>query len=563
MFWLSIGILFSSTLDAIGVGLVLPFLAFADSPESIYESEWIQPFSSYLQTFQQETILLILGLVFVFVYIFKSIVSVKINLLCAAFAFEQDTVMRVRVLTQLLNAPYEYHLINDRAKILNAIVQNINKFSFSLLALLRLGSESFVIIFLLLLLLWVSPASFLILALSLLCVSFIFFIVTYGAPKKWGTLSVNSNREMLKSIQEAIEGIKELRTLQIESSFIDRLKKAGKIAEKSSLGLTAVSILPRYFLEFGFVFILVVLVVVSSFANESFADLIPLLALIGLAGSRILPSLNIVISSSTIVSNSFPAVENIFFDLKETDISSNSTKKKQLPISETFESIKLKNVSYKYPATRKLVLDNIDLTIVRNDTLGIVGASGAGKTTLLDLILGFLHPTNGSITVNGEIIDDHISSWWSMIAYIPQTPFLSDDTVRSNIALGFNKELIDETRIESSIQSAQLGEFVKDLPNGLDTMIGDRGVRLSGGQKQRIAIARALYHNRQVLIFDEATSALDENTEYEIVSAIRKLQGLKTVIIIAHRLSTLTFCDRIIEIECSKIKSTKNTNSIR
>lgn len=541
-----IGVLVASALDVAGVGLVLPFLTVATRPEAIHGIAWLEPIAHLAWSHGQ--LVMAFGIAFLFIFLVKSYVSARLHLFIAGFAFRQDTAKRVRLLASFMFAPYEYHLDKDRAGVVNSMVHNINKFSTSLLALLRMLSELVVVVFLVILIFVASPVVFYVLSLSLSIILLLYMRLTRGEAVKWGELAVASNQGMLKSIQESIEGLKEIRSLGVEDSFINQLASAGKIAEQSALGLTRVSILPRYVLEGGFVSIIVLLVIFFVNFEDNLSQLIPLLALVGLAGLRLLPSLTIIVTSFSIVRFSFPAVKQVRDDLENTKPLRAEHGSTTITGNEQFDILSLRNVSFSYAQSNREIITNISLDVGRQQSIGIIGGSGAGKTTLIDLILCLLAPTKGEILVNGQSITRNPKHWWDMIAYIPQTPFLSDDTIRRNIALGIDESSIDEQRIDNAIASAQLQSFINQLPDGMNTVIGDRGIRLSGGQRQRIAIARAIYYDRQVFIFDEATSALDAKTESEIVKAIEVLQHSKTMIIIAHRMSTLAHCDRILEI---------------
>ena len=543
-------VLGASALDVAGVGLVLPFIAIATRPEAIHEIAWLKPIAHL--AWSHGELVMVFGIAFLFIFLVKSYVSARLHLFIAGFAYRQDTAKRVQLLSSFMFAPYEYHLDKDRASVVNSMVQNINKFSSSLLALLRMLSELVVVVFLVILIFVSSPVVFYVLFPSLTIILLLYMRLTRGEAIKWGELQVASNQEMLKSIQESIEGLKEIRSLGVEASFINRLASAGKVAEQSSLGSTRVSILPRYVLEGGFVSVMVLLVIILVNFEDNLSQLIPMLALLGLAGLRLLPSLNIIVSSFSVVRFSYPAVKQVRDDFENTkprraELGSTTTGNEQ------FDILSLRNVSFSYAQSNREIIANISLDVNRQQSIGIIGGSGAGKTTLIDLILCLLAPTKGEILVNGQSITGNPKHWLNMVAYIPQTPFLSDDTIRRNIALGVDEHRIDEHRIDNAIATAQLAGFIDQLPDGKNTVIGDRGIRLSGGQRQRIAIARALYYDRQVLIFDEATSALDAKTESEIVNAIELLHHSKTMIIIAHRMSTLAHCDRIFEIRNGRI----------
>lgn len=543
---LCMSVLVASALDVAGVGLILPFLTVATRPEAIHEIAWLKPVANLAWSHGQ--LVMTFGIAFLFIFLMKSYVSARLHLFTAGFAFQQDTAKRVQLLASFMFAPYEYHLDKDRAGVVNSMVQNINKFSLSLLALLRMLSELVVVVFLAILIFVVSPVVFYVLSLSLTIILLLYMRLSRGEAVKWGELAVASNQGMLKSIQESIEGLKEIRSLGVEYAFINRLASAGKIAEESALGLTRVSILPRYILEGGFVTVIVLLVIIFVNFEDNLAQLIPMLALLGLAGLRLLPSLNIIVTSFSVVRFSFPAVKQVRDDLENTKPLRAEHGSTTITGNEQFDILSLRTVSFSYEQSNREIIANISLDVGRQQSIGIIGGSGAGKTTLIDLILCLLAPTKGEILVNGQSITRNPKHWWNMVAYIPQTPFLSDDTIRRNIALGIDESNIDEERIDNAIATAQLQSFINQLSDGKNTIIGDRGIRLSGGQRQRIAIARAIYYDRQVFIFDEATSALDSKTESEIVKAIEVLHHSKTMIIIAHRMSTLAHCDRILEI---------------
>lgn len=546
LLWLRV--LGTSLMDVIGIGLIVPFVSVAMNPEALKNSIWTKPITQLTDGWTHADLVMLLGVIFLIVFICKSILSSRLSYSISAFAFQQDTLLRVTLLERYLNAPYEYHIARDRAHILNSLVQNATKYSSSLMCLLKLFSELVMIISVLMLLLLASPVVFFVLLFSFSGIAFIYLFVIRGQANKWGSLAVSSNEQMLKSIQESIEGLKEIRTLGIENSFIINLKNAGAIAEMSALKLSQFSILPRYFLESGMAVSVVLFVVTLVLSGGNLAEMMPLIALFGLVSLRLLPSIVIVLSSISLIRHSFPAVKSLREDMDST-LAFKSVTPNLFEMKECFQSLELENVSFCYDESDRMIFSNLTLNIKHRQSIGIIGGSGVGKSTLVDLILGLLAPKKGVVLVNGKPLAAGLQAWRQMVAYIPQSPFLSDDSIRKNVALGIQDEFVDEDKVNFAISMSKLEEFIEQLPLGKDTIIGDRGIRISGGQRQRIAIARALYFDRQVLIFDEATSALDSKTECEIVKAISTLHRSKTMIIIAHRMSTLKGCDRIIEIK--------------
>jgi ATP-binding cassette subfamily C protein len=314
--------------------------------------------------------------------------------------------------------------------------------------------------------------------------------------------------------------------------------------------------LPRLLIEAVAIGALVLLVVLMiSQPGDNIASVVPKLGLFAIAAMRLMPSLSKLFSALTSLRDNVAAVDTLYADLKDGIAlrqHPSEDKKPRTAFSYT-RNIRLEKLSYSYPQTNQNVIDGVDLVIERGQSVAFVGASGAGKTTLVDLVLGLLEPTSGDIRVDGREIHDDLYGWQSLIGYIPQDTYVTDDTLRRNIALGRTDAEIDHVQIERVLRLAQLSAFVEDLPQGLETDVGERGARLSGGQRQRIGIARALYHDPDVLVMDEATSALDGETEKEITTAINQLSGKQTLIIIAHRLSTVRHCDVIVLLEAGRI----------
>ena len=283
------------------------------------------------------------------------------------------------------------------------------------------------------------------------------------------------------------------------------------------------------------------------------SKVIPFLGVLGLAAMRLMPSINIITGNLTKLRYTKDAVNRLYKEI--VNINSNNIeelKENNSKTRESFYSLKLENTSYKYSKNLNFILNNISFTINKGETIGFMGESGSGKTTLIDIIIGLLVPTDGKLYYNNKIVEDFSKVWYKQIAYLPQNTFLLDDTVKNNITL--EESCLDENKLENVLKNSKLKELVNSLPNGVDTNIGERGMQLSGGQRQRIVLARALYHDREILVMDEATSALDNETEKEIINEIDSLKGKKTILIIAHRLSTLQNCDKIFKLSNGKLE---------
>jgi ABC-type multidrug transport system fused ATPase/permease subunit len=386
--------------------------------------------------------------------------------------------------------------------------------------------------------------------------------------KKYGDLVNIHTTEMLKKINESVHGLKEVRILGNEQYFYDQVIDNATGLSNTMRLKDFISSIPRYFLELIMVFFVVAIVVIYTYQNKELELVVPVLTMFSIAAIRLFPSVNQIVGGIAHIRFGRPIVSLLFKDLKMAEKSNFEQKFIKNNKTSTFKSIELKDVSYSYPARDIKVIDNISLAINKGDSIGIIGSSGSGKTTLLDILLGLIEVEHGSVKFNGEDLNNNLlSDWKSHVAYIPQNIFIIDNTIARNIALGEPDEFIDFERLNNSIKQSKLSQLVDQMPEGLNTVLGEDGVQLSGGQRQRVALARAFYHNRDVIVMDEATSALDSETELEIVNEIKLLKGNKTLIVIAHRLSTVKHCDYIYKLDKGKMvdkgsyKSVVSSNS--
>jgi ATP-binding cassette, subfamily B, bacterial PglK len=371
------------------------------------------------------------------------------------------------------------------------------------------------------------------------------YLIVRGRQNRLGQIRKDANHLRFKFAGEAFGGIKDVKILQREAAFLKQFQPASRKFHDAIATNAAIAQLPRYLLEtlaFGG---MVLLVLYHLRAGRELSAILPLVSLYALAGYRMMPALQSVFAHVVTIRFNRPALDELCADLVRFDVPEPEGTQSGSPLK--FEnSIHIDNLSFEYPAAATPALRNVSLQVRRNEVVGIVGASGSGKTTLVDLVLGLYEPTEGSILVDGTPLDrSTIPRWRRQVGYVPQSIFLTDDTVARNIAFGVLPADVDAARVEAAARMAQLHGFVSSLPNGYETLVGERGVRLSGGQRQRIGIARALYHDPDVLIMDEATSALDGVTEDAVMEAIRELAGRKTLIIIAHRLTTVRECNQI------------------
>jgi len=355
-----------------------------------------------------------------------------------------------------------------------------------------------------------------------------------------------ANQALIRAIQEGFYGLKEVRILGKENYFLDQVLRCSQAISRVTTFTSVIGTSPRYLVEVAIVVFVVSLVGVTYLQTGDIEGSYPLVGMFGVAALRLGPAVTMVISSVVVLRNQRHGIAMLASDLTEIrEEKAGFMEGGQSSGETTLEKLEFQNVCFTYEGSSRAALENISLEVAAGESIGLIGASGSGKTTLVDVMLGLLQPESGKVLYNGVELKEILSEWRSNVAYLPQDVFLIDDSLRCNIALGIPENEVNEQAVSDVIEKARLQELIPELPKGVETMIGERGVRLSGGQRQRVALARALYHGRDVLVLDEATSALDNETEREIVSEIQELKGEKTMIVIAHRLTTLQHCDRI------------------
>jgi len=366
--------------------------------------------------------------------------------------------------------------------------------------------------------------------------------LTQSAHTRWGRQIHRLRASIMQSLQQSLGGVKEVKILGREDFFTSIFARNWRAIMNVQVRRGSLEVAPRLVVET--LFVCGVMGVIISLYGGGVGSVVPLLGLFAYAGLRILPSLHWIVYYQNNLRFGAAALDEIQRDWRNLAEAEDSARTAEpLPLR---NQIALHAVSYRYEGADRDALTCVDLAIKRGESVGIVGATGAGKSTLIDLILGLLEPTAGSVRVDGTDIRERLSSWQRQIGYVPQSIYLMDDSIRRNIAFGIDDAAIDDERVVTALRMAQIEAFVQGLPHGLDTVVGERGIRLSGGQRQRVAVARALYHDPEVLVFDEATAALDSQTESELARAIQSLQRKKTLIIIAHRLDTVRHCDRLV-----------------
>jgi ABC-type multidrug transport system fused ATPase/permease subunit len=452
--------------------------------------------------------------------------------------------------------PYVEYVGRNSAEYIYSIHQLTGQYyGQALMPLLRIASDGIVVSFVIVFLAWQNAVALTLLVSLLAIIMFLYDALFRRRMADYGVQINRASEAAIQGVNEGIEGLKEIRILGKEQYFYQNVVKKAKEQAFFAVKAVVASMSLRYLLEFTMIAFIVILILGTLLLGGGIDLILPTLSVFGVASLRLFPAMNTLMQSLMQMRLGRDSVSRLFNDLKEIKQSVKTHLDTSCPIEthEKFQKLTLNQVCFSYPDSKHKALDDISLEIHAGESIGFIGSSGSGKTTLIDTLLGLFEIQKGEIEYNGKNITTILRQWQSQVAYIPQQVFLIDNTLRYNVALGINDNEIDENKLYESLRQARLMDLVERLPKGVDTILGERGVRFSGGQRQRVALARAFYHGRNVLIMDEATSALDNETEREIVNEIERLKGTKTMIVIAHRLTTLKHCDRIYELRDGKI----------
>ncbi len=551
-------ILIGSIVELLGVTAVLPFINVALDPMSIFENEILITIYECLKMDSAEDFLIVLGISLIAIYILKNLYIIFMNNYIYKFAYRSQKELAGRLLTSYMKQPYSFFLQHNSADFIRNLNEDTMYFFETVIACLQFAAE-FAVCAMLGTTLLVMDVS---LTLGVVIILVIFVLTIFRMLKRnlerKGTQCRGYRAEMNKWILQATGGIKETKILGKERFFIDNYENLYSYFAEDYRRYKMYAFLPRPLMESLCVCALLTIVVIKILNGTDMSYFVPVLSVFAVAVFRMLPSFNRLATYVSQIMFNKASVEAIYNDLVEfetTDALSLEEVEDNIPFT---KEIRLKNISFRYPNTDEDVVSKVDLVIPKGKSVAFIGPSGAGKTTLADIILGVLSAQNGDILLDGQPINAMSRSWHKKVGYIPQNIFLMDDTIRNNIAFGVEPDKINETQLEEAIEGAQLKEFIDSLSEGVDTEIGERGVRLSGGQRQRIGIARALYFNPEVLVLDEATSALDNDTESAVMEAIDSLAGTKTLLIIAHRLTTIRNCEIVYEIKDKKVGIAEN-----
>ncbi len=548
--------LLQGVFQVVGVTSIFPFLAVASDPSQFRNSHYGELLLSLLPKMTDAALLITAGIFSISMLVAANAVSLAGDYVRASYGQGFAHWLRLRLLSQIVSQPWSYFLRSNTGILLKKANSDVMSMTMGVLFPLLEGFARLVtLVFLAATLIIVDP---LIACAAFLLISLYYASVFSFLKSRYSRASAEqkeAHRGVMKEAQQLLGGIKPIKVQNAEASFLDRFATHSKTQATVNTRLPIYFHAPKYILEpiaFGGI---VVVVIIQASTGRDFASIVPTLGIIGLAGYRMLPAAQILYSQISQIATQRHALEEVYDEFQKDGVAfagntaNHVASKKPAPIKWAHE-IRLENISFAYPGAKNPVLDRFSLTIKQGTSVGIIGPTGSGKSTLIDLILGLHQPTGGRLLVDGKNLDpSDMRAWQAGIGYVPQDVFLIDDTLASNIALGLSDDAIDLERLREVASAARILDFIEnDLNDGFDTMVGERGIRLSGGQRQRIAIARALYHRPSLLILDEATSALDSVTEAEVTEAINSLQGHVTMLVVAHRLSTVERCDTIIDL---------------
>ena len=551
-------IVIMALLDMIGVASILPFMAVLTNPSLIETNSILNNMFQYSNVFgveNNEQFIFALGVLVFFLLVVSLVFKAIVTYLQVRFVEMRQYSFGKRLVEGYLHQPYSWFLSRHSADLGKNILSEVNQvIGGGMRPGMEVIAKGMVVIALIFLLVITDPTLALIVGFSLGGAYLLIFYSIRVYLNRIGEERLKNNELRFIALSEAFGAAKEVKVGGLEQTYIERFSDPAKIYAKTQAASVVIATLPRFILEaiaFGGIMLIILYVLAQS---GSFNNALPIVSLYVYAGYRLMPALQQIYSSFTAIVFALPAIDKLHDDFKNLKPINRNQDQGVLPINET---ITLKNIYYNYPNASKTALKNISINISAKTTVGLVGATGSGKTTTVDIILGLLEAKKGTLEVDGKIITQQNSrSWQRSIGYVPQHIFLSDDTVAANIAFGINSKEINQEAIKKASQIANLHEFVmEELPKQYNTTIGEHGVRLSGGQRQRIGIARALYHSPQVLILDEATSALDNLTEKVVMEAVNNLSKDITIILIAHRLSTVKKCDQIFLLEKGELKN--------
>lgn len=538
-----------SVLELLGVTIFLPFVNIIMYPNYVQDNPILNWFYVKGGFTTEKGFEVFLCVIIILIYVIKNVYLILQKNMTYKFSFHIQKTLATKLLNSYMKQPYTFHLRKNVAELQRALQEDVANFSGFVMQAMELIAELGVCTLLGIYLLTVSKTiTIVVVGLLIVCV-FGFTAGIKRLSKGLGKDCQNYKAKIYQWINQSLGGIKEVKILTREDYFLTSYAEYYGKYTKALQILRLIAMIPKYIVEAVCMTGLVLAIIIKIlFGEADMIHFIPQLTVFATAAFRLLPSVGRINGYVTQMLSYLPSIDLVYNDLKEVEKYHDERQHEEAGVFELSNEIHVDHVTFRYPDGAEDIVQNVDFTIPKGKTVAFIGPSGAGKTTMVDIILGLLQPTEGYVLADQMDIHKNPMKWHRQIGYIPQTIYLADDTIRANIAFGIFEDEIDNEAVSRALKQAQLDEFVNTLPEGIDTYVGDRGVRLSGGQRQRIGIARALYHNPEILVLDEATSALDNDTEAAVMKSIDGLHGMKTMLIIAHRLTTIRNADIIYEV---------------
>ncbi|MBQ7464692.1 MAG: ABC transporter ATP-binding protein [Lachnospiraceae bacterium] len=543
--------------ELLGVSLIMPLIQVISTPEMIEENRYL---SFVYRTFgmtDSSSFFVFLASVIIAVYVFKNAYLIVMYHFQYSFIYNNQLKVAGRLVDCYLKKPYTYHLNNNTSNMIRNIMLDTERLFQLILSVLNCLSEALLCILLGLFMVINDPFMTITLAALLILCMGCYRLFTKKRVNEYGRINQVYDGRMHQSINQALGAVKDIKILHREKYFVDRFVESGEKKMDALINTNFFGTVPRYLIETVCVGGIILVLIIKLKTGTDLARILPMLGSFAVAAFKLMPSAGKISNYANLISFLTPSIDLIYNDIKETEDMIEKEVKDRGELSDSdidAASIRVEDIEYSYPGFDEKVLEGADFEIPLGASVGLVGASGAGKSTLADVILGILFPVKGRVMYGKMNVHDYPLKWSEKLAYIPQAIFLADESIRDNVAFGIKEEEIDDEKVWAALDEAQLLDFVRELPDGLDTPVGERGVRLSGGQRQRIGIARALYDDPEILVLDEATSALDSETESAVMEAIDSLMGRKTLIIIAHRLTTIRNCQLIFRVENGRVR---------
>ena len=548
LFFISLLFVLASILDLLGIGVIGVYVSYLLKSDDVIKSEFFINIDNYLYLYGFAIDHISIGVFLILIFMIKACVSIFVHSIIIKFTHLQQKNLRVRLLKSYPLIPYIKYIDRNSSEYMATVGGYVKHYGSLLQSILHTSGDIFIAISIFIFLYVLNGPILIILISILVFLTIVYKILFLNSLSIYGEKLNKSYNKMYQITQEYFSGFKELKILNSYDYFEDKIIKATDQIAKSDIRVSIFTLIPRFILESVLVFFVVTIVIFYSIIDNDINKLIPILSVFSAAALRLAPITYTITRFLGDIKFAKNAVDIIYEDL-DKDNMVDQEYSSELSYNKEFNSLKLVNVSFKYPTSKKINLKKINIHINKGDAVAIIGKSGSGKTTILDIMLGLLTPNEGAVLFNEVNINDSVKNWRRQVAYLPQDVYLINSSLASNIALGLMPNDIDKDKILSAISQAKLSEFVDELSNGIETIIGERGVTVSGGQKQRIALARAFYFERNFIILDEATSSLDKETESDVINQIKLLKRNKTVILISHNDATIEHCDKVYRLE--------------